>query len=479
MNRRRVFGVAILETLLLAVLAACGGSSGGSSGTNVASAPRPNCCEPAGNGTVVVIGRDVFGNPIRGATIRFVSNGGYEDLRESDATGRATFTGLAKGTVSAVVHADDESVGRVWGHSEGDLLANGRLEIEVVARPNTTAPLYGVAPAIVERDDVSADGRSLEFRLSLMQVSGSYDWGGLDVSLEPCVPDASNDQPTFHADCIGGASGFDRAYAVVESMSSTRATFDKGGTPHPYTATLLLDQSRRVGDSDPWDRRLFGVKYLITRLESDSLLLAAFATDNASTGERAQLTDRPVTVISTNADASLFPAVDELATLEGGASPLYAAIDEMLDVVAKAPPVPGQSRSIVVLTDGHDDACGTADICRAARQLVTNKSNAAGIEIVTVALPGGSADDRRGLTELTAANLGRAFWMDDADNALLLGELPSILSDRIERAELRFRIEADAVGTFASGRTVYATLELEVCPWDCSIETVPIAVLIP
>ena len=477
MNRRRVFGVAILETLLLAVLAACGGSSGGSSGTDVANAPRPKSVAPTaptGSGTVVVIAKDVFGNPIRGAAISLNSNGVNQD-RGSDATGRATFTGIAEGVFGAIVSTNNP---QFWGHSSGDVHANERLEIEVVARPYTT-PLYGVTPAVVEPGGVSLDGRSLEFRLSLMQVSSFNDWGDLDVSLQRCVPDASNDQPTFHADCIGGPSGFDRAYAVVESMSSTRATFDKGGTPHPYTATLLLDQSRRVVDSDPWDRRLFGIKHFISRLASDSLLLAAFADDNTSTGERAELNNRPVTVISPNADASMFPAIDELATLEGGASPLYAAIDAMLDVTAKKPPVSGQTRSIVVLTDGHDDACGTADTCRAARQFVTTKNNASGIEIVTVALPGGTADDRRNLTELAAANLGRAFWMDDVDQARLLGELPSILSDRIERAELSFRIEADVVGTFASGRTVYATLELEVCPWDCFIETIPIAVVIP
>ncbi len=464
----------LLGMIALLMLVACGGG-GGTNAANTANTPPPNSVRPTDSGSVVVIAKDVFGNPIRGALISVNDELlGVAQERESDATGRATFTGVAAGTVGAVVSSRNP---HFWGYSSGDLRVNERLEIEVVPRPYTT-PLYGVTPAVVEPGGVSLDGRSLEFRLSLMQVSSFNDWGDLDVSLQRCVPEHSNDQPTFHADCIGGPSGFDGAYAVVESMSSTRTTFDKGATPHPYTATLLLDQSRRVGDSDPWDRRLFGVKYFITRLASDSLLLAAFAADNASTGERAQLTDRPATVISTNADTSLFPTVDALATLEGGASPLYAAIDAMLDVVAKTPPVPGRTRSIVVLTDGHDDTCGAADTCRAARQLVTNKNNAAGIEIVTVALPGGSADDRRSLTELTAANLGRAFWMSDADQALLLGELPSILSDRIERAELRFRIEADAVGTFASGRTVYATLELEVCPWDCSIETFPIAVLI-
>ena len=107
--------------------------------------------------------------------------------------------------------------------------------------------------------------------------------------------------------------------------------------------------------TDPADRRLLAARYFQTqRIDtSDSVALAAFAADDSATGTAALLPEQPVTILPADEPAfrtdgrGLFPFIDSLAALEGGASPRHAAIDALIDFVAAE--APADSRGAVVV----------------------------------------------------------------------------------------------------------------------------------
>ena len=436
-------------------------------------------------GTVDVTIVDVFGAPLAGAPLSLYSNSPYQQAI-ADTNGRATFTQILPGPVASFAYFIDESLGYGLGYSgEAQLPANGHVDLQVIVRP-TADPLVGSTVAIVDPGGLSTDGRSLTFRLNLTYVPGNrridYDTGmGLEVSLADCAPDGGNDSPPFQSECVSGTSCFDAAYEVVEPVAPLRFRTNPAGTPQPYTAALLLDQSKHILLNDPGDVRLFGTKYfLVQNRATDRVVLAAVGADDASTGELSPLPEQPVTIFPVENGNSSFSTIDSLAHLEGGVAPLYAAIDRMLDFIAANETAVGQRRMVVVLTDGRDDTCGTEAECRDARQAVAEKSLATGIEIVTIGLAGGAFEDRRALSELTAASRGRSFWVSDPTQlGIVFGALPDVLSHGGQVGEFSFRIQASSAGVFQSGRTVFGTVLGAECPFECTGWAIPIAVRIP
>jgi von Willebrand factor type A domain len=394
--------------------------------------------------------------------------------------------------VVATAYAFDQSFGYGIGYSsQAELPPNGHADLPVIVRP-AADPVTGSTVATVDPGGLSTDGRSLTFRFNLTYVDGSrrridYDalipLLSLEVNLAECVPDGGNDSPMFQSDCVGGSSGFDAAYGVVEPPAPfVFQTSTAAGLPQPYTAALLLDQSKHFQLYDPGDTRLFGTKYfLLQNRVTDHVVLAAFGVNDASSGELSPLPQQPVTIFPVQNGTSSFSTVDSLARLEGGLAPLYAAIDQMLDFLAANEPAVGQRRMVVVVTDGRDETCGTEAECRDAREAVAEKSLATGIELVTIGLAGGALEDRRALSELTAAGRGRSFWVSDRTQlSMLFGALPDVLSYGGEVLEVSFKIQASTAGAFQSGRTVFATVVLEQCfDWYCTNWSIPIAVRIP
>jgi hypothetical protein len=484
-----------------ALLSICGCEGGGGEGAQTGNPPpvgqpppaQPPPPQPDATGTVDVTIVDVFGAPSGGALIslhsNIYSNSGFQQAF-ADTDGRATFTTIQPGVVVATAYAFDQSFGYGIGHSsEAELPPNGHANLPVIVRP-AADPVIGSTIATVDPSGLSTDGRSLTFRFNLTYVDGSrridYDaqmpLQSLEVSLAECVPDGGNDSPVFKSDCVGGTSGFDAAYGVDEPPAPfVFHTSMAAGRPQPYSAALLLDQSKHIQLYDPGDARLFGTKYfLLQNRVTDHVVLAAFGADDASIGEFSPLPQQPVTIFPVQNGTSSFSTVDSLAHLEGGVEPLYAAIDQMLDFVAANETAVGQRRMVVVVTDGRDDTCGTEAECRDARQAVAEKSLATGIEIVTIGLGGGAFEDRRALSELTAASQGRSFWVSDPTQlGVLFGALPEVLSHGGQVGEVSFGVQASTAGVFRSGRTVFGTVLGEECPFDCSYWSIPIAVRIP
>jgi hypothetical protein len=473
-----------MVTGFLLLLLGCGGGGSGTA-SNMSpggAAPPPGGAPPppGGTGTVNVTAVDPLGASLALADLEL------ESTRESmttiaDANGKGTFEGVSAGPVTVRAVYTDDFENYLLGHSAtADLATGGHLSLTVEAQ-SLANPVIGAAGGFVDPEGVSEDGRSLKFRMILLYVFGNrvIDYiasAPLTVTLADCTPDTTNDAPEHHADCIGGSADFDASYRVLGESPQTFELdpFEYAATPAPYVASLLVDQSERIGASDPGDLRLRGFKYLLAhKLPADTISLAAFAADHPLGGSPALLPQTPVMVLGDDATA-----IDDLAALEGGGAPLYAALADGIDHLAATSPRSGPQRIVAVLTDGHDDLCGDAIQCGLMRDAVTSRSRATGTEVVVLAI--GPDANRRALSELTAATRGRAFWIDEpAQTRLLLAALPDLFSRYGRGANVAFEIEADEAGTFRSGRTVYATVNVQECPFDCNGGSLPIAIPIP
>jgi hypothetical protein len=430
-----------------------------------------------------VTATDVLGAPLAGARVYVSTYWTDEDkVALADSNGRAEIKDVIASVFSVSVYGP-ESYGVV---PSGNLAAGATVAVTVAARP-TAEPAGGIARAWVPAGGVSDDGRTLEFSLEIVQVTneGEYWAYGTDaVRVAGCTPDPGNDLPRFRPDCIAGTDGFDASYdGVAISVGKVEAA----GTPVPGAAALLIDQSTNVVVNDPADARLFAAKYFLTLAnESTRVVLAAFSSDDPASGQFSLLPRQPVTVFPlenpqfTAHGRSYFKTVDDVAALEGGASPLYAAIDRMLDFAA-ADPQQG-AKAVIVVTNGRDDTCGTRSECRSILDAVIRKSKASLVPIVTVGLgsAAGAADhEALGLLSQGAAN-GAAYWAPNPQQlTMVLGDVHSFLARSKDTLEVALRIQSPVAGAFASGRTVIGQVSLEVCPWECVYTVIPFVVQVP
>ena len=484
------------RTLLLAAvgfsLAGCGGGSEGGLENGGGAAGTP---PPLGLGVVVVTATDVLGNPLAGARVYLHTNWWAESLQaDTNSSGVAEIKDVGAPFTFSVEVQGPDSIGFAPSRS---LAAGETVAVTVVARPTAKAT-GGIARTSVPAGGVSSDGRTLEFSLQIVQVPNSdgeyWAWGPEAVRVVACNPDSGNDLPLLQPDCVSGLDGFDASYAAAGTGAALSvATVEAlNGTNQPASVStaLLLDQSSDVIASDPADRRLFAAKYFLNSATTSSpMLLAAYAADNPATGQVALLPQKPVTIFPvenpffTYTPRAYFPTVDLLATLEGGSAPLYAAIDRLLDVAGNGPMGTGtDTTAIVVITDGHDDTCGSRAQCQKVRDALVQKSRNYGVAIVTVGLANAKGQaDRESLGLLTGGTAhGAAFWASDPNQlAPILGSVGEFLSDTKRILKADFRIQSPVVGAFASGRTVIGQVSLEVCPFNCNYTVIPFVVQIP
>jgi hypothetical protein len=472
------------RSLLLAVVGisvtGCSGGSGGGSDTGGNAAGNP---PPVGRGTVVVTATDALGAPLAGASV-YIQTQPTNDPKQAvtDSNGRAEIKDVLASTISVEVQGPDS-----FGFAPSrDLAAGATLAVTVATMPTAEAT-GGIARAWVPAGGVSGDGRTLEFSLQILQAptSGEYWAYSTDaVRIAGCTPDPSNDVPRFRPDCVAGEDGLDASYeglaVSVKKVSATRHAT-------PGAAVLLIDQSTNVVVNDPADARLFAAKYFLTLAgESARTVLAAFSSDDPVSGQFSLLPQKPVTVFPlenpqfTADGRSYFATVDQLGALEGGASPLFAAIDRTLDFAAADPQQ--DAKALVVVTNGRDDTCGTRSECRSILDALVQKSKASGIAIVAVGLgdAAGTADhEALGLLSPGTAN-GAAYWAPNPKQLpMVLGDVHKFLAGSKDALEVAFRIQSPVVGAFASGRTVIGQVSLEVCPWDCFYTVIPFVVQVP
>jgi len=455
----------------------CGGG-GGNGGDSLT---------PKNPGMVVVTVTDGLGAPVAGASVSVNSqtrHGIWGASGFTDATGVATFDNVESGSVWVVAY--DESIG-YFGDTARDpgsaLPPNGRINLAVTVHPSTN-PSLGVAPAQVSANAITDDGRSFEFTLRVISIGAEDYW---DLTLADCTPDTNNDSPIYNADCVEGQQDFDAPYSAVQGGHALASQGVTGVAPTAFSAAVLLDQGSAFVANDAWDWRLYDTKYFLQyKLPTDRVVLAAFASDDAASGDLSSLPEKPVTIFPVEnpqfitAGTTYFSTIDGLDSLEGGASPLYASIDRMLDFTATQAPVAGH-RAVVVLTDGHDDTCGSPVECENALQNLIDKSRANDIPIFPMGLMSG-AKERYSLSRLAEFTGGVALWADSPQQVgILFGALNGVLGGTATVQEMRFRVDSPIPGAFQSGRTVFGTVQFDHCaPWDnCSSMAIPFAVRIP
>lgn len=481
------------ELLIVAIVAAtalltagCGG--GGNSTAPVAATPTAAPPAPAappppslGSGRLEVTVRDAWGAPLAGARVQIYYSPGLQQTAIADANGRAAFEGLSDAGITGSAELDSREYGRLKATFYVPRLS-GVTTAETVAIP-TGGVAVGLAGVDVSPGGVSSDGRSLQLRVRLVyvkQYADDYYVGRpLPLRVRACAPVAGNDVPAFRADCVSGAPGFDAAYAMPAGIEGFALAASPSVSPQPFAATLLVEQGQSVVVDDPADRRLIALRYFsaLKRVD-DAGTLAAFAD-----GAVALLPSKPVTTLPEGADpfawnaAAYTRAVASLGALEGGSSPLLAAIDRAIDLTAANAPA-GRRRALIVLATGSDDGCGTADACTRLLESVAARGRAAAVEVHTIALA--SRDRAATLVELAQRTGGMSVVSGDpADASIAMAAVTELLGGRAATLESTVRVEATAPGAFASGRTVRGRLEVDVCPWDCEQTLVPFSVTLP
>jgi hypothetical protein len=426
----------------LAILAGCGGGGGDGDSDSITTST---------SGLSVTVS-DTYGAKVAGATVEAT-------VGASTRTGTTNDQGVALLVFRGIAGPASGSVSRDTFISKPIAVAlttNQLTELAVTLDRATSAAGGSLTSRSGVFPTVSPDARSMSFEVELVVVDGnSQPIGGLtaaDFVLRACTPDPANDR----VDCVrGAATSFDAAYVPVTGTPEVLALIP-GATAEPYAAALMLDQSGSIYDSDPTGARLYSAKAFLDGLGmNDRVLLSAFA-DGA-----ALIPDTPLTVYPPFRDAgtvssapSYFSTLDSLATLVGGGTPLYAALDSLGEQVIADSSLPaGIAKSVVIFTDGDDTTCGDPELCRVRRQQSIDLANAKGIRVFTIGLTSGVNFESLG--ELANATDGAFLFAESPEQLIpLYGSVGRLLSLSLPTYRLKWTVQASSTGVFQTGNAI-------------------------
>lgn len=195
-----------------------------------------------------------------------------------------------------------------------------------------------------------------------------------------------------------GSSSFDANSGAIVDPAIIDRTSD---VTNYFSTALLIDQSGSMSTSDPFDLRIEATKIFFSALSGqDNAALYALAGNNA---DRKIPGDSIVTAYSDGFTQTLDEAlVDTLKDLEGGDTPLFDSIYITLDLTAAS--AQNIYKSVIVLTDGVDDAVGGPTY--GGLDGAIDYANTLGIKIHTIGL--GNKTDQDTLTQL-ATTTGGAY----------------------------------------------------------------------
>lgn len=422
------------------VLTACGG--GGAADANPVAAL----------GLVKMTVIDSFGTPVVGAQVK-----GPRETSQTDEKGEV-FVSLNAPDSKAEVTLSSASFSEqsvVISSSGGKVNEVGvTLQRKASAAGGSLTSRGGDLPV------VSADGRQLSFEVDVVVVGADaapvIHLAATDFTLRACTPLPGQAQ----ASCVRGAAGTaDQAYAPLTAAPAALQTI-AGRPATDYAAALLLDQSGSIKQSDPTGARLFSTKAFLGSMGgNDAALLAAFAG-----GPGAVLPTAPMTVYGpfrSKAAASVyFPTLDKLPALIGGNTPLYDSLDSLRrQMVGDSTLAAGQSKAVVLFSDGADTTCAGAEACRSRRARSIAEARQDQVRIFTIGLSSGV--DVAAMAELAHQSGGAFLYADTADQLLpLYGSVGRLLSLSLPTYRLRWTVRADAAGAFRSGATVLGRVQV-------------------
>ncbi len=400
-------------------------------------------------GQIVAKALDQFDTPIPNARVQVSVEGQTFDVRTA-ANGEATLTGVPTGTVPVSVSAsgfEPEPIQNVVVAESPAASLTAHLD-----RLTQAAGGYVTAMPMPSPDG----GQTLQFRVTVVVIDENAialeDLTAASFTLLPCA-----DATAGVTDCVRVPAdpAFDAAYAVM-SPGAEQFLRVAGLPPVPYAAAIALDQSGSITSSDPTDARIFASKVFFEQVgANDRVMLSAFAQ-----GAGSAIPTTPVTTYGsfTSDRVGYFDELDQLATEEGGETPLYAALDEILQYTANNAPagIPGQRKAVVLFTDGLDTVCADQAACRATS---IELSQSLGVDIFTIGLTG--AVDAIALSELADGGNGTFMYADNAQQLIpIYGSLGRLLSRSLTTYESTWTIQAGEAGVFVSGRTVLGKLRV-------------------
>ncbi len=484
-NSARTSNASVVVLLLLtAVLASCGGGGG----TPGSSAPQPDA---VATGSLTVTVTDPDGEPLANATVTVYD--GQQTVvvgtAASDQDGMVTFKAVPSTALVTVIHS--------LGYCRievADVRQAGSNALKAIVQPASPVTV-ALHPVTVAAGSISADRTELELHVAIVAsetarfVPSSY--GSYAASqptpylrLDDCMVwlDSLRTTPT----CVFESSG--RVAAVDFS-------FDPVGTPAapaargPYSALLLLDQSRRVADYDPYDLRTLAAKHFIRRARSstqaDLVAVAGFAGQGGDVSLPPLLQQLPLwapphtaTVFSADRFAQE-AALDTLRPLVGGNAPVFDALGAALTLTAAQAPATGR-RAIVALLGGGDDSGLSESQRQAALAALRQQQADTGIQVVLIAgRLNGDSVERKNLAELAAALRAPIIysgypkdWREKGDGLYAALDLAADLlaGSALPSVEAVFRMKSDQPGGFQSGPTLHGTLwiESDLCPMGCA-----------
>jgi len=493
-NSARASNASVVALLLLAVvLASCGGDGGsptspGGGGTPSVSAPPPVA---AGTGSLTVTVTDPNGEPLANAMVD-VFNGQQTAVvgtAASDQDGMVTFKAVPSTALVYVNHP--------LGHCRievADVRQAGSTALTAIVQPASPVTV-ALHPVTVAAGSISADRSELELHVAIVASEKARfepsSYGSYAASqptpylrLDDCMVwlDSLRTTPT----CVFESSG---------RVSAKDFSFDPVGTPvapsarGPYSALLLLDQSRRVADYDPYDLRTLAAKHFIQRARSstqaDLVAVAGFAGQGRDVALPPLLQQLPLwapphtaTVFSADRFAQE-AALDTLRPLVGGTAPVLDALGAALTLTAAQAPATGR-RAIVALLGGGDDSGLSESQRHAALASLRQQQADTGIQVVLIAgrLDGDSVE-RKTLAELAAALRAPIIysgypkdWREKGDGLYSALDLAADLlaGSALPSVEAVFRMKSDQPGGFQSGPTLHGTLwiESDLCPMGCA-----------
>ena len=405
-------------------------------------------------GQIHVSVADAFAAPVPNVQLR-VSVEGQVIAATTDATGAAVLANVPTATVSVQATA-------------AGFQPEPTQDVTVVESPaaslafeldRETDPAGGIVtppPGGPSQPPPTDAGQTLTLRIRSVVIDGQghaiEDRQPAHFSLLAC-----SDADPARVECVRSTSQptFDGSYAPLTSTPEAFARLP-GQAAVPYAAALGYDQSGSISGSDPTDARVFASKgFLQTVDPGDRVLLAAFAS-----GAGARIPTQPVTTYGafTSDGPGYFDELDQFPALEGGVTPLYGALDALLQYTADNAPggVPGQRRAVVLFTDGMDTVCASATTCRETSIAL---SRTLGVDIFTIGLAG--AVDTATLAELAhRANGVHLIAANPEQLNALYGSLSALLRGTITTYETTWTLRAASSGVFASGRSVLGVVRV-------------------
>lgn len=399
-----------------------------------------------GQVTATVV-EDRFSDPVPNAQVTTTFEG-FTISGTTSASGTVTLNGVPTGAVPVGTTAD----GFLAVPQQTVTVAEGAAAAVSFRLGRISQPGGGYTP--VDPTPPTDNGQELQVRLRLVVVDADgnpiENLAAGSFTMLPCAP-----TDPARAECVSSPTDdtFDAPYQPLTSGPQGFAQL-AAPAPVPYAAALLLDQSGSIPANDPTDARIFASKvFLDTVGANDRVVLAAFTTGSV-------IPVRPVTVYGsfTNDGASYFDELDVLATSEGGDTPLYQAVDQMLQYTSSNAPagIPGQRKAIVVFTDGEDTVCNNPAACRDASIALSNNL---GVDIFTVGL--GSDVDTATLTELSHRGNGIHLNAETPEQMIAVyGSLSRLLSRNVVSYDVAWTIRASSTNVFTPGRAVLGTINV-------------------